>query len=288
MLRMCIRALDYLAPVDITFGDYLRALITADLGQVEDDKFGYRTAMFECVPPARSATGNLRTVSVESLCWNRPDCDPERPDVDYRRPGWLDEVVGRLEMEWQAHHSRWEIHCRQRKRCREVHEILAAWMAGHPDRCRQLGLKPGLDQYGDDGRSLRDGSVETNFEVRNVRGARRQQPNGKISTEIIIVLAQREPVPFDVDNRFFWYTGGTTVVIDPSNERNLPEIKYTIWKRIREEEKDDEGKGKRDERLFRELDFRARPPAQDLRAMYFGDRGMAGREPFAALHSTEY
>ena len=30
VLEMCIRALDYCPPVDITFGDYLRALITAD------------------------------------------------------------------------------------------------------------------------------------------------------------------------------------------------------------------------------------------------------------------
>src|SRR5262249_52308599 len=30
VLSVCIRALDYMPPVDITFGDFLRALITAD------------------------------------------------------------------------------------------------------------------------------------------------------------------------------------------------------------------------------------------------------------------
>src|SRR5208282_933202 len=29
-LAMCIRALDYCPPVDVTFGDYLRAMITSD------------------------------------------------------------------------------------------------------------------------------------------------------------------------------------------------------------------------------------------------------------------
>ena len=31
VLRMCIRALDYCPPVDLTFGEYLRALITGRL-----------------------------------------------------------------------------------------------------------------------------------------------------------------------------------------------------------------------------------------------------------------
>jgi len=30
VLRMCIRALDYCPPVDITFGEYLRGIVTAD------------------------------------------------------------------------------------------------------------------------------------------------------------------------------------------------------------------------------------------------------------------
>jgi hypothetical protein len=37
VLNMCIRALDYCPPVDINFGDYLRALITADIDLVPDD-----------------------------------------------------------------------------------------------------------------------------------------------------------------------------------------------------------------------------------------------------------
>jgi hypothetical protein len=37
VLKICIRALDYCPPVDITFGDYLRALITADRDLVPDD-----------------------------------------------------------------------------------------------------------------------------------------------------------------------------------------------------------------------------------------------------------
>src|SRR5207244_1651459 len=41
LLTICIRALDYCPPVDITFGDYLRALITADVDLVPEDDHHY-------------------------------------------------------------------------------------------------------------------------------------------------------------------------------------------------------------------------------------------------------
>ena len=44
ILTMCIRAFDYLPPVDITFGDYLRALVTADYELAPSDEFGVRGA----------------------------------------------------------------------------------------------------------------------------------------------------------------------------------------------------------------------------------------------------
>ncbi len=43
-LEICIRALDYCPPIDITFGEYLRALITADRTLAPDDPLGYRVA----------------------------------------------------------------------------------------------------------------------------------------------------------------------------------------------------------------------------------------------------
>lgn len=278
VLRMCIRALDYLAPVDVTFGDYLRALITADLGQVKDDRFGYRTALIESFRRRDLLPTHLRTVSVETLQW-------QPPAAMHARPAWLKEVVAKLGFNWQAHLPRWEIHKRTRNRCRMVHGILSEKFARDPELCRSLGLKPGLGRYAKDGRPERAGSKKgTNFEVRTVRGAYRQRPDGTSTPEIIIILAQRRPEPFDgkdVTSGFFWYGGGTTLVIDPSEDLSDPKIKYSIGKRI-----GDEGVGV-DERLARERDFRNYPPIQDLRALYFGDRGVSGRQPFAALHATE-
>ena len=47
MLNICIRALDYCPPIDIIFGEYLRALITADTDLVPYDRLGYRVAFIE-------------------------------------------------------------------------------------------------------------------------------------------------------------------------------------------------------------------------------------------------
>ena len=47
VLNMCIRALDYCPPVDLTFPDYLRGLITADVDLVADDDWHYRVAIIE-------------------------------------------------------------------------------------------------------------------------------------------------------------------------------------------------------------------------------------------------
>jgi hypothetical protein len=47
VLTMCIRAFDYLPPTDVTFGAFLRALVTADWELNPLDEFGLRAAVIE-------------------------------------------------------------------------------------------------------------------------------------------------------------------------------------------------------------------------------------------------
>lgn len=47
VLTMCIRAFDYLPPADVTFGAFLRALVTADWELNPLDEFGLRTSIIE-------------------------------------------------------------------------------------------------------------------------------------------------------------------------------------------------------------------------------------------------
>ena len=87
VLHICIRALDYCPAVDITFGEYLRALITADRDLVPDDPLGYRVAFMEAFRRRGLLPRDVRTVSEESLAWGTQDGpgtglaarDPRRP-----------------------------------------------------------------------------------------------------------------------------------------------------------------------------------------------------------------
>ena len=47
VLTMCIRAFEYLPPADVTFGAFLRALVTADWELNPLDEFGLRAAIIE-------------------------------------------------------------------------------------------------------------------------------------------------------------------------------------------------------------------------------------------------
>src|SRR3954469_13896174 len=83
-LHICIRALDYCPPNDITFGSYLRALITADLDIAPEDENGYRLALIEAFRARGIFPRRVNTLSIESLCWDRPDFTAkQRRAVDF-------------------------------------------------------------------------------------------------------------------------------------------------------------------------------------------------------------
>ena len=79
VLTMCIRALDYCPPVDITFGEFLRAVITADTDPVPDDDLHYRIAFVEAFRRRGIYPRDLRTLSPDSLLWRTPESDEIRP-----------------------------------------------------------------------------------------------------------------------------------------------------------------------------------------------------------------
>jgi hypothetical protein len=63
------RALDYCPPVDITFGDFLRAVLTADLDNRPDDPEGLRDAVMEAFRLRGIVADQAASYSEDSLFW---------------------------------------------------------------------------------------------------------------------------------------------------------------------------------------------------------------------------
>lgn len=87
VLTMCVRALDYCPPVDITFGDFLRGIITADIELVAEDDKNYRLAFIDAFRRRGIYPAGIKTLSVESLQYEPYDFEfnqagemKDRPD----------------------------------------------------------------------------------------------------------------------------------------------------------------------------------------------------------------
>jgi hypothetical protein len=72
ILTMCLRAFEYLPPVDVTFGDYLRALVTADFELNPHDAFGTRAALIEGFRRRGIYAPGTASLAEESLRWEEP------------------------------------------------------------------------------------------------------------------------------------------------------------------------------------------------------------------------
>ncbi len=73
LLTMCIRAFDYLPPVDISLGDFLRSVITADWELSPVDYNGMRSALIESFRSRGIYATGARSLAEESLIWDRPE-----------------------------------------------------------------------------------------------------------------------------------------------------------------------------------------------------------------------
>ncbi|HLG39692.1 MAG TPA: hypothetical protein VI461_08485, partial [Chitinophagaceae bacterium] len=72
VLNMCIRALDYCPPVDITFGDFLRAVITADSDLVPDDNRDYRIAFISAFRRRGIYPSGAKQILLDTIGYTTP------------------------------------------------------------------------------------------------------------------------------------------------------------------------------------------------------------------------
>lgn len=88
---ICARALDYCPPVDITFGDFLRAVLTADLDLHPNDPDGVREALMQAFRLRGIIADGARSFSEESLFWPkvRRDALPTVDGLQFGDPNGL-------------------------------------------------------------------------------------------------------------------------------------------------------------------------------------------------------
>jgi len=72
LLAMCVRALDYCPPIDVTAGDFLRAFITADNHSEPRAPADYRTALVDAFRARGIYPLGFRSLSAETLAWDPP------------------------------------------------------------------------------------------------------------------------------------------------------------------------------------------------------------------------
>lgn len=263
VLTMCIRALDYCPPVDLTFGDYLRALITADLDLVPYDEMRYRVAVIEAFRRRGIYPRDVRGLSESSLLWNKPLNSDAEP-VCMQFMNWLRLEVCQMNLEG----DRKTVFENVAKLRGKLHEKL---------------------EKEKDGNELLEGLIlkkpNAKFEVHSLRPVRRIGPRGKMLTDIIIEITQRRRGYFDpkeqnpdTDYDFspnanarepdFIFRGGATLIIDTETMA----VRYYINKDITSAS-----------RLERQRQFEMGDNGTSLRELYFGSERS---ELFAFLHSA--
>jgi len=87
---LCVRALDYSAPVDITFGSYLRSIVTADFDLHPVDHIGIRDAIMQSFRLRGIMPEEAGFFSEDSICWPRaPETLPPVVGLDFGDPNGL-------------------------------------------------------------------------------------------------------------------------------------------------------------------------------------------------------
>jgi hypothetical protein len=264
-LNMCIRALDYAPPVGLTFGDYLRALVTADRDMVPEDPHGYRVALIDAFRKRGIFAPGVTNLSEENLAWPNGRA--------YDASDWL-VIRLRRQLDWLRYEG-------DRERLFKKSEDAGRWLH------RQLTGKPGagLFRFGDvcglalDPKTApleieRTDRGLPKFEVHHFRTAFRARPDGTLMNHVILTLTQKRRMKLPNGKGNYDFRGGATLIVD----LDTMELRYCIARPITDERR----RAAYEAYICEEL-----PDA--IRMRFFGDaKGKKDFEPFAFLHGEHW
>jgi hypothetical protein len=291
VLRMCIRALDYCPPVDITFGEFLRAIVTADRDLVANDSRNYRVAVVESFRRWGIYPAGVNSLSEESLLWS----SPTKAEQEAVRKALGDaETLRGYCPDWGLSSERRSVYDQSEKNKESLQKALVKTQL--PAAVRALGMSSDLAGYGSFYESsyyAKLGFKNTpTLEVHAVRPARRVLPNGEVRTDLVVIATQRRrgyfsperqqaidsrtEVPVDDEDYDFMFRGGCTLLIDLETGN----IRFIVRKDVLDEQ-----------RMAAHRSYLLNGLTPNLQGMYFGARGKQHAEglaePFAFLHRIE-
>jgi hypothetical protein len=267
LLQMCIRALDYCPPVDLNFGDYLRALITADFDLVTDDRHNYRLAVIEAFRRRGIYPRDVRNLSVESLIWHQPTDEEQEAFIKvFGSP----EKMRHLVPDWGLVTNRGKIFDQARTSQSRLRDWITA--AEGRDAAKAASLVLELDENAPHGffrEETGPNQGKPKLEIHSVRPARRIGPDNQTVTELVIEITQLRRAYYEADLQTrvdrgmenppeadFIFRGGCTLLVNPETAK----VKYAIYKNILNED-----------RLNRMRNFIDSDLQPSLRATYLGD-----------------
>src|SRR5262245_8613458 len=243
LLHICIRALDYCPPNDISFGSYLRALVTADLDIAPEDENGYRLALIEAFRARGIFPNRVNTLSVESLCWRRPDFTP-------KEKGAINWLANKLKPHIRAlveTTDRKELYHRSTKAQAMLNVLLmrkqSAFLRGSEwENClNKMGMtsRPVSQLFGRNSANVRflrdekrDDTYTPSIEVHTVRPAFRAGREGRQIEQVLITFTQRVTADVGLDGvrKPMVFRGGGSLILSLGN---LNTVEYVIVKNIK-------------------------------------------------------
>lgn len=202
-LRMCVRAIDYCPPVDVEFGEFLRAVITADHDLVPDDPLAYREAWVDAFRRRAIYPRFVPNLSEDALRWGPPQLDI--PPID-------DLAFAALQFDGDPACPA------SAEELRRQADALGR-VVGDPRWADEFGLVV-VDGEGD-GAARCDPPV-----IQSIRSSRRAGPDGQVVFDLVAEVTQRRWVP-DAEGIPFPFLGGATVIVGPDGA-----IRYVVRKRV--------------------------------------------------------
>ena len=255
-LTMCIRAFDYLPPVDVTFGDFLRALVTADVEVAPRDVHGQRAITIEAFRRRGIHPFNVPSLAELSLIWDPPDPRlPPFPVVD---------DVGDAAQELSRAAGKRTVPAERDARTKNE-KTLRTYAENN---AKFLHLDPELD-----------------IEVAGFHSSFRIAPDGQLLIDIVAQFAQCDPESKDdLELGGVPLRGGTTVIASSDGQ-----VRYVIAKPLVSGASNRFKRAEAKHRLELQRDFVRGCDARDAQAAWLTAKQYRTRmlrmHNFAALHS---